>query len=80
MLYGVDSESNAQRGREEWERGVRVGSARTGEVWAFIPDLTDRARLTSTGGEGIVADRDGIIYSAEVGNRTIKRYHRYIDP
>jgi len=49
-------------------------------VWSFIPGLTDRARLTSTGGEGIVADRDGIIYSAEVGNRAIKRYHRYIEP
>ena len=80
VLYGVDSESNAAREREEWQRGIRIGSASTGEVWAFIPDLTDRTRLTSTGGEGIVADRDGIIYSAEVGNRTIKRYHRYIDP
>lgn len=80
VLYGVDSESNAQRGREEWQRGIRVGSARTGEVWFFIPDLTDRARLTSTGGEGIVADRDGVIYSAEVGNRTVVRYHRFIDP
>ena len=80
VLYGVDSESNAQRGREQWRRGIRVGSARTGEVWAFIPDMTDRTMLTSTGGEGIVADRDGIIYSAEVGNRTIVRYHRYLDP
>jgi DNA-binding beta-propeller fold protein YncE len=80
VLYGVDSESNAQRGREQWQRGIRVGSARTGEVWFFIPDLTDRARLTSTGGEGIVADRDGVIYSAEVGNRTVVRYHRFIDP
>jgi len=80
VLYGVDSESNAARGREEWERGIRVGSARTGEVWYFIPDLSDRSRLTSTGGEGIVADRDGIIYSAEVGNRTVVRYHRYLDP
>ena len=80
VLYGVDSESNAGRGREEWLRGIRIGSARTGEVWSFIPDLSDRTQLTSTGGEGIVADRDGIIYSAEVGNRTVKRYHRYIDP
>ena len=79
VLYGVDSESNAARGREEWRRGIRIGSARTGEVWAFIPDMTDRTLLTSTGGEGIVADRDGIIYSAEVGNRTVKRYHRYLD-
>lgn len=57
-----------------------MGSARTGEDWSFIPGLTDRARLTSTGSEGIVADRDGIVYSAEVGNRTVVRYHRYLDP
>jgi DNA-binding beta-propeller fold protein YncE len=79
VLYGVDSESNAARQREEWRRGIRIGSARTGEVWSFIPDQTDRTQLTSTGGEGIVADRDGIIYSAEVGNRNVKRYHRYLD-
>ena len=80
VLYGVDSESNEARGRAQWRRGIRIGSARTGEVWAFIPDQTDRTQLTSTGGEGIVADRDGIIFSAEVGNRNVKRYHRYIDP
>ena len=34
----------------------------------------------SSGGEGVVADVDGVIYSAEVGNRSVKRYHRYIDP
>ncbi len=83
ILYGVDSESNAARGRGEWRRGIRVGSARTGEVWAFIPDPTDPnyGRLSgSSGGEGVVADVDGIIYSAEVGNRAVKRYFRYIDP
>ncbi len=32
------------------------------------------------GGEGVVADADGIIYSAEVGPRAVKRYVRYIDP
>ena len=80
VLYGVDSESNAARGREDWRRGIRVGSARTGEVWAFIPDPTDPRYMTSSGGEGVVADADGVIYSAEVGNRSVKRYHRYIDP
>ena len=80
ILYGVDSESNEARGREDWRRGVRVGSARTGEVWAFIPDPTDPRYMTSSGGEGVVADVDGVIYTAEVGNRAVKRYHRYIDP
>ena len=59
---------------------MRVGSARTGEVWAFIPDPTDPRYMTSSGGEGVVADVDGVIYTAEVGNRSVKRYDRYIDP
>ena len=79
VLYGVDSESSVASGRK---RGIRVGSARTGEVWAFIPDPADPngAHRSSSGGEGIVADVNGVIYSAEVGPRGVKRYHRYIDP
>ena len=34
----------------------------------------------SSGGEGVVADADGVIYSAEEGPRAVKRYVRYIDP
>jgi sugar lactone lactonase YvrE len=83
ILYGIDSESNEDRGRGEWKRGIRIGSAQTGEVWAFIPDkfdANDGPLSGSSGGEGIVADIDGLIYSAEVGPRAVKRYHRYIDP
>mgnify|MGYP001215561866 FL=1 len=82
ILYAVDSESNASRGRGEWRRGIRVGSARTGEVHYFIPDPFDANNgpySTSSGGEGIVADKDGIIYSAEVGPRSVKRYFRFED-
>jgi len=52
-------------------------------VWAFIPDPTDANNgpiSGSGGGEGVVADAEGIIYSAEVGPRAVKRYVRYIDP
>ena len=80
ILYAVDSESNIGRGRGEWRRGIRVGSARTGEVHYFIPDPFDANNgpyAASSGGEGIVADHDGIIYSAEVGPRSIKRYFRF---
>ena len=38
------------------------------------------ARKGNEGGEGVVADAEGIIYSAEVGPRAVKRYVRYIDP
>ena len=79
VLYGVDSESDVASGRK---RGIRVGSVRTGEVWAFIPDPADPngRHRSGSGGEGIVADVNGVIYSAEVGPRGVKRYHRYIDP
>jgi DNA-binding beta-propeller fold protein YncE len=80
MLFAVDSESNESRGRGDWRRGIRVGSARTGEVHFFIPDPFDANNgpyAASSGGEGIVADKDGIIYSAEVGPRSIKRYFRF---
>ncbi len=80
VLYAVDSESNERRGRGEWKRGIRVGSARTGEVDYFIPDPFDANNgpyRTSSGGEGVVADKDGIIYSAEVGPRSVKRYVRF---
>ena len=83
ILYGVDSESNRARGRGEVRRGIRIGSARTGEVTAFIPDpadANDGPLSGSSGGEGIVADADGVIYSAEVGPRAVKRYVKYIDP
>ncbi len=82
ILYAVDSESNEQRGRGEWRRGIRVGSARTGEVNYFIPDPFDANNgpyRTSSGGEGVVADKDGVIYSAEVGPRSVKRYVRFED-
>ena len=80
ILYAVDSESNEQRGRGEWQRGIRVGSARTGEVHYFIPDPFDANNgpyRVSSGGEGIAADKDGVIYSAEVGPRSVKRYVRF---
>lgn len=82
ILYGIDSESNDSRGRGEWKRGTRIGSARTGKVLYFIPDsydANDGPFRISSGGEGIVADKDGIIYSAEVGPRAVKRFFRYKD-
>ncbi len=82
VLYGVDSESNEQRGRGGWRRGIRIGSARTGAVHAFIPDPFDANNgpyRVSSGGEGVVADKDGVIYSAEVGPRSVKRYVRFED-
>lgn len=77
VLYGADSESgsvNAAHGA--WTRGMRVGNARTGEVIALIPDPNPGCSGTCTA-EGVVADRNGVIYGAEVGPAP-GRLQRYV--
>lgn len=74
VLYVADSESGSiEPSRPEWQRGIRIGSARTGEVTAFIPDPVTSTRNTSAA-EGIAVDAQGVIYGAEVGPRALKRY------
>jgi len=78
VLYAADSESGSvNQANAHWLRGIRIGSARTGEVHALIPDPQPDCRGTCTA-EGVVADRNGIIYGAEVGPvGGIKRYVRH---
>ena len=77
VLYAADSESgsvNPDHG--DWLRGIRVGSAVTGEVEFFIPDPDPDCRGTCTA-EGVVADKHGNIFGAEVGPvGGVKRYTR----
>jgi sugar lactone lactonase YvrE len=77
VIYVADSESGSVgNGRARtWKRGIRVGNARTGEVTAFIPDPAESPPSTSAA-EGVAADRNGVIYGAEVGPRALKRYVR----
>ena len=78
MLYATDSESADFRDHGEWRRGIRVGSARTGDVMYFIPDPADPTgplRGTSFS-EGVAVDAAGNIYAAEVGPRDLKKYVR----
>ncbi len=79
MLYATDSESNDRRGNGDWPRGIRIGSAQTGEVMYFIPDPADPndgpLRGTSFS-EGVAVDAAGNIYGAEVGPRDLKKYVR----
>ena len=60
-----------------WERGIRVGNARTGELMYHIPDPQPDCSGTCTA-EGVVADRNGVIYGAEVGPAPgrLQRYAR----
>lgn len=75
-IYVADSESGSvARARTDWKRGIRIGSARTGEVVAFIPDPDPNPPSTSAA-EGVAVDAHGVIYGAEVGPRDLKRYVR----
>jgi sugar lactone lactonase YvrE len=75
-IYVADSESGSiAPTRPEWKRGIRIGSAISGAVTAFIPDPVVTTRNTSAA-EGVAVDRRGVIYGAEVGPRALKRYER----
>jgi DNA-binding beta-propeller fold protein YncE len=84
VLYGADSESGSVNAAHiAWTRGIRVGNARTGEVTALIPDPSPgtgsgpgQCSGTCTA-EGVVADRNGVIYGAEVGPAP-GRLQRYV--
>ncbi len=70
MLYAIDSESDDNY-NPGWRKGLRIGSARTGEVLYFIPEHVS-ARASGMGGtgsmgEGVTVARDGTVYAGEVG-------------
>ncbi len=80
ILYVADSESRAPEGyghHPGWKRGIRIGSARTGEVTAFIPDTEPNPDKGATSGaEGIWVDNHGVVYGAQVQQKAIVRYTR----
>jgi hypothetical protein len=70
VLYAIDSESDSNY-NPGWRKGMRIGSARTGEVWFYIPEHNSE-RPTGMGGigamgEGVTVDSAGNIYAGEVG-------------
>lgn len=76
VIYVADSESGSVNPPHvAWTRGIRIGSARTGEVTGFIPDPAVNPPSTSSA-EGIAVDARGVIYGAEVGQKALKRYER----
>jgi sugar lactone lactonase YvrE/mono/diheme cytochrome c family protein len=79
-LYVTDSESREPEGyghHPGWKRGIRIGSARTGEVAAFIPDPEPHTdTVITSGGEGMWADPHGVVYAASVGSKDVVRYVR----
>jgi sugar lactone lactonase YvrE len=69
-LYAIDSESDDNY-NPGWRKGLRVGSAKTGEVWFFVPEHVSM-RASGMGGygamgEGVTADAQGNVFGGEVG-------------
>jgi streptogramin lyase len=65
------SESDPNYNPGGWQKGLRVGSAVTGEVWYFVP-AHESERPSGMGGvgsmgEGVTVDMNGIVYAGEVG-------------
>jgi len=79
ILYVTDSESTDKEGygyNPGWKRGIRIGSAKDGVVTAFISDplIPTGALPATSAAEGVAVDKDGVVYGAEVGSRSLKRY------
>jgi sugar lactone lactonase YvrE len=77
-IYVADSESGPDTGARELmgiRKGIRIGSARTGEVTAFIEDMEPTAPDHS-GAEGVGVDADGNVYGAVVRRQMLERHVR----
>ncbi|MEX2582821.1 MAG: peptidyl-alpha-hydroxyglycine alpha-amidating lyase family protein [Gemmatimonadota bacterium] len=70
VLYAIDSESDDNY-NPGWRKGLRVGNARTGQVWYFVPEHVSERPSGMGGygsmGEGVTADAEGNVYAGEVG-------------
>jgi sugar lactone lactonase YvrE len=74
VIYVADSESESVRNSNPgWKRGIRIGSARTGEVHYLIPDPVEKIVGTSAA-EGVAADAQGNVFGAEVGPKRVMKY------
>ena len=75
-IYVADSESGPDTGAGELMgimKGIRIGSAVTGIVDAFIEDL-EPLRDDHSGAEGVGVDHDGNVYGAVVRRRMLERH------
>jgi DNA-binding beta-propeller fold protein YncE len=72
-LYSVDSQSD-EKTNPGVKRGIRIGSAKTGVVTAFIPDLSADPQIALA--EGVCADAKGNIYAAGVSSMALHKFVR----
>ena len=80
IMYSGDSESRRPVGygyNPGWQRGIRIGSVKDGKVTAIIPDPDPNPDGGATSGaEGLWVDKTGVIYGAQVKERTVARHIR----
>ena len=82
VIYVADSESSPAPDEYQgmrnagWEKGIRIGDAKTGWVRHFIPD--DRVNVNGySGPEGVAVDDEGNVYGAEVTQRRVVKWVRF---
>jgi hypothetical protein len=72
----ADSESGPDTGANERigiRKGIRIGSARDGKVFAFIEDL-ESTTPDHSGAEGLGVDAQGNVYGAVVRRQMLERH------
>ena len=75
-IYVADSESGPNTGANELmgtRKGIRVGSARDGKVFAFIEDM-ESTTPDHSGAEGLGVDTQGNVYGAVVRRQMLERH------
>ena len=68
LLYVADS-SSTPNNNPGFEEGIRVGSARDGRIAIFLEDHAEDGSQ-----EGVIADRDGNIYSSLTAGMELRKY------
>jgi len=75
-IYVTDSESGPDTGAHELmgiKKGIRIGSAKTGSVTAFIED-SESTVADHSGAEGVGVDAGGSVYGAVVRRQMLERH------
>jgi sugar lactone lactonase YvrE len=71
-IYVADSESWGPE-NPGWKKGIRIGSAKTGQVHYFIEDIESRD-FAHSGAEGIGVDGFGNVYGGVVRRQMLERH------
>lgn len=71
-IYVADSESWGPE-NPGWKKGIRIGSAKTGQVHYFIEDIESRD-FQHSGAEGVGVDQFGNVYGGVVRRQMLERH------